>query len=155
MNTIWNALDDIDIDDIREDYPELTDHELMVVANDIHEDQLNDEKVNLNIDVNGIIVCFADIGRWNGRVSGFKELGSNISNILQPMVKSHSFCHWYLNDEDDICCDESHHDATNHYKYRLVTQDDLNEADYQDKPYEWLLKRSASIAPQVKEVYGW
>ena len=155
-HTIWNENEFIEIDDIRDDYPECTDQELERIANELHYSYLDDERVNLNIEVEGTIVCFADIGRWNGRFSGYKALGSNIADILHPMVNSQSYCHWFINEDmSNVCCDEAHHDATNHYVYRLVSDADLEEAEEHDNCVDWLLARSQPIVEPVRKVYGW
>lgn len=156
IKTIWNEDDFIDVDDIRDDYPDSSDRELEEIANELHYGYLEDEKANLNIEVPGIIVCFGDIGRWNGRFSGYKPVGTNVADILRPLADSNSYCHWYLDvDTDDICGKEAHHDATNYYTYREVTTEDLQLAEEQDHPVDWLKERSKSISSYVKNVYGW
>ena len=41
------------------------------------------ERVNLDIHLNENILIIADIGRWNGRFSGYKEISSgNIKDCL-------------------------------------------------------------------------
>ena len=39
---------------------------------------LDDERSNLNKEVDGIIVVFGNLGLWNGRRQGYQILGSNI-----------------------------------------------------------------------------
>ena len=44
---------------------------------------LSDERSNLNIPIDGCIVCFAVLDLWNGRYNGAKIIGDNIKNILR------------------------------------------------------------------------
>ena len=44
---------------------------------------LDDERSNLNKEVDGIIVVFGNLGLWNGRRQGYQILGSNIADILK------------------------------------------------------------------------
>ena len=59
-------------------------------AEDVYEENefhLEDEKTNLNRLVGGVIVCFADLGLWNGRRRGIAMVGCNIKQILSFGIK--------------------------------------------------------------------
>lgn len=43
---------------------------------------LEDERRNLDVNVDGVIIAFADLGLWNGRRKGYQIYKSNISDIL-------------------------------------------------------------------------
>ena len=43
---------------------------------------LDDERFNLDKEVDGVIIAFGDLGLWRGRRQGYQILGSNIANIL-------------------------------------------------------------------------
>ena len=43
---------------------------------------LDDERMNLNVQVDGVIIAFGDLGLWRGRRQGYQILGSNIADIL-------------------------------------------------------------------------
>lgn len=45
--------------------------------------RLDDERSNLNKEVDGIIVVFGNLGLWNGRRQGYQILGSTIADILK------------------------------------------------------------------------
>ena len=45
--------------------------------------RLDDERSNLNKEVDGIIVVFGNLGLWNGRRRGYQILGSTIADILK------------------------------------------------------------------------
>ena len=79
---IWSN-QNLDVDDWREDYKEfLKANELDDNPNDeqaLYEwmvetngDYLYDERANLNIQLSQPIIVIGDIGRWNGRVMGYK-----------------------------------------------------------------------------------
>ena len=53
---------------------------------DLNHDYLEDERVNLNIQLPQPIICIADLGRWNGRFSGYKEIASG--NIRDGTTES-------------------------------------------------------------------
>lgn len=90
---IWSN-QNLDVDDWREDYKEFLEaNELDDDPNDeqaLYEwmeetnyDYLSDERVNLNVQLSQPIIVIGDIGRWNGRVMGYKDIPSgNIRDCL-------------------------------------------------------------------------
>ena len=86
---IWTSETYLD-DDAREAYQQckreaiedddycVTDREWAEVVNDF----LDDERGNLNKEVKGVIIAFADVGRWDGRRQGYRILGSTINEIF-------------------------------------------------------------------------
>ena len=68
---------------------------------------LDDERMNLNVQVDGVIIAFGDLGLWRGRRQGYQILGSNVADIL------HSSCddnEWY-GDGYNIRGRMAHHDV--------------------------------------------
>ena len=57
-------------DDLKENYPDLSEDELYDIAVETNDEYLNDERANLNIKCEGSILLVADIGRWDGRSTG-------------------------------------------------------------------------------------
>ena len=90
---IWSN-QSLDVDDWREDYKEFLEaNELDDDPNDeqaLYEwmeetnyEYLSDERVNLNVQLSQPIIVIGDIGRWNGRVMGYKDIPSgNIKDCL-------------------------------------------------------------------------
>ena len=90
---IWSN-QNLDVDDWREDYKEFLEaNELDDDPNDeqaLYEwmeetnyEYLSDERVNLNVQLSQPIIVIGDIGRWNGRVMGYKDIPSgNIRDCL-------------------------------------------------------------------------
>ena len=82
---IWS--NDIDYDDWREDleeqYPDLTEAERMELMYELNGDYLDDERSNLDIQLSRPILVVGDLGLWNGRRMGYKEIPSgNIRDCL-------------------------------------------------------------------------
>lgn len=75
----------------------------------------DDEKENLaDVDEGYGLIAIADIGRWNGRASGYKEVKS-LESIL------YSECDYervYVDSNGDLRKEESHHDGSNSILYR-------------------------------------
>lgn len=116
---------------------------------------LNDERYNLNKEVDGVIIAFADIGRWNGRRKGYKLMGHNVANIL----RSNYDAEWY-GDTYNIRGTMRHHDGTNYILYR-VAKDEETAQRIANKIYEGEIDETQfrritrSLYPYVAEVYGW
>lgn len=124
---IWSN-QNLDVDDWREDYKEFLEaNELDDDPNDeqaLYEwmeetnyDYLSDERVNLNVQLSQPIIVIGDIGRWNGRVMGYKMIDSG--NIKDCLYSDTDMTEWYVDKYGDLRADAVHHDGTNHYLYRV------------------------------------
>lgn len=89
---IWSYLN-LDLDDWREsleelypDYPEDELYDIMVKSN---AENLYDERVNLDIQLSQPIIVIGDLGRWNGRVSGY-SLPHRLSLKTKRTSRKHS-----------------------------------------------------------------
>ena len=136
---IWSNRN-LDIDDWREDYKEFLEanvldydpndesalYEWMAETNDNY---LFDERANLNIQLSQPIIIVGDIGRWNGRVMGYKEIPSG--NIKDCLYADTAYAEWYVDKYGDLRADASHHDGTNHYLYR-VFKDGVSETQMEN-----------------------
>lgn len=78
---------------------------------------LSDERANLNIQLSQPIIVIGDIGRWNGRVMGYKMIDSG--NIKDCLYSDTDMTEWYVDKYGDLRADAVHHDGTNHYLYRV------------------------------------
>ena len=121
---------------------------------------LEDERTNLDIRLGENIVALADIGRWNGRVNGYKELGNNLANILYSSCDGD--VEWFV-DGTNVRCTESHHDGTNYITYR-VWSEGLSDAQKDNFITKWLegvaaskdiTRYTKSLKPYVDKVYNW
>ena len=118
---IWSDLD-LDYEDWRADleadYPELTEDERMMLMHEINGGYLDDERANLNIQLDQPILIIADLGLWTGRHMGYKEIASgNIRDCLYS-DRDIDYSTWYVDRLGDLRCDAIHHDGTNHLLYR-------------------------------------
>ena len=121
------------------------------------EECLGDERRNLNIEVDGVIVCFASLGLWNGRVNGAKVVGTNVRDILYD--RNCDYLTWYC-DLYNVRCDAVHHDGRNHYLYRVAKDREtaerlVNKIAYEDMSEEQFRKATKPLRPYVSKVYGW
>lgn len=157
INTIWSS----DIGPIENWEDEDGNQMSYEEANELNEIYLDDERANLDIETNQMIICIGDIGLWNGRRSGYKLLGNNVKNILQSHMDCASESHWY-DDGKDIRLDEAHHDGICYYTYRLLKGTTREEQeDNAEKLFSKPLtpqrvgKFTSSLRPLVSSVYGW
>lgn len=119
-------------------------------------DNLDDERANLNVSVDGVIVCFADLGLWDGHHNAAKTFGSNVKNIL---ASSDDYLDWYC-DRYNVRGTGIHHDGTNTYLYRVAKDGEtarslVNKITYEDMTVEQFMKATKSLRPYVAKVYGW
>lgn len=117
---------------------------------------LEDERANLDVEVNGYIVAFANTGTWRGRIHGGGIIGTNVKDILSS---SCDYCTWYC-DLHNVRFEGSHHDGTNYYLYRVAeTKEEAeklaHKIAYEDMDEEQFRKRTKSLRPYVAKVYGW
>ena len=126
---------------------------------EMNERYLEDERDNLDIPVEGRILIIADLGLWDGRRSAYAFASrNNINAILQHpnCYDIEFFCDGY-----NIKSTVQHHDGVNHYEYREVRKDmnidNLLDKLYSNKPVsrKMINRYTCSLAPKVKEVYGW
>ena len=118
-HVIWsNDLDYDDWkDDLEEQYPELSENERVTLMYEINGDYLDDERSNLDIQLSRPILVVGDLGLWNGRRMGYKEIQSG--NIRDCLYSDTDYVTWFVDRNGDFRCDAIHHDGTNHYLYRV------------------------------------
>lgn len=116
---IWSNTD-LNLDDWRADleveYPDYDEDELYRLMCDINDEYLDDERLNLRKHADGEIVIIADLGRWNGRFSGYKELHSDL--ISDCLSTGCDYAKWYVDALGDLRCSAAHHDGCDYYLYR-------------------------------------
>lgn len=117
---------------------------------------LNDQRYNLNRQVNGVIVAFYDFGLWYGRKRGAQILGNNVADILHT---SWEYAEWY-GDDYNIRSRMICHDGTNYALYRFAKSH--KEAEHivekifnHEIDEQSFRKRTCSLYPYVADVYGW
>lgn len=167
---IWSDIS-LDPDDWRDGYKDfLETNELDDDPNDenelyrwmveTNEEYLADERINLNIQLSQPIIVIGDIGRWNGRVMGYKMIDSG--NIKDCLYSDTDFTEWYVDKYGDLRADAVHHDGTNHYLYRVFKNNITPEQAerLQDKIYMGKATRAditrftRRLGDEIAAVYG-
>ena len=117
-----------------------------------------DELVNLNKQLDGRVLAIASIGRWNGRVSGYRILNNNLNEVVKASIgcdEKHVYCDRY-----NVLAEGYHHDGKNYVEFREIREDKnidtlLNKL-YRNEPVSRadIRRYTKSLRPKVKEVYG-
>ena len=161
---IWSDYH-IDYEDWREqleeDYPDLSEEERYRTMLEINAGYLDDERSNLDIQLSQPIIVIADLGLWNGRRTGYKEIQSG--NIKDCLYSNHDFSTWYVDKLGDLRCDDVHHDGTNHYLYRVFKdtasaeqRENLENKLYYGKATRADITRvTRRLGDVIGKVYGW
>lgn len=162
---IWGNMN-LNIDDWRDGYAEYCeingitpgdDYDIYNWMEDTNALYLDDERVNLNKRINGDIIAIADVGRWNGRFSGYIILDNNINSIFNIQDDLTEF----YGDGRDIRATGVHHDGRNYYLFRAARPgrdiDKLLTAIYNGEYIspQKLNYYTRSIYDDVAAVYGW
>ena len=117
---------------------------------------LYDERANLDVEVNGVIVAFGVLGLWDGNHNAACTFGNKVKNILKSEC---DYLDWYC-DRYNVRCRASHHDGTNYYLYRVAKDREqakrlVDAIAYEGMTEEEFRKATRSLRPYVAKVYGW
>ena len=159
---IWSNLN-VNLEDwqdfLEEEYPNVKDeYEQYNIVSELNDEYLDDERMNLNKVVDGRILVVGDIGRWDGRVSGYKIIDSG--NIKDILYSECDYVEWY-GDGYNIRSVGIHHDGSNYAEYRVIREDRNIENLLNDIYYGKEISRAKlnyytkSLYPYVAKVYGW
>ena len=118
-----------------------------------------DEKRQLALCSEGPVIAIADIGRWNGRCGGYREINS-LESVMYTSCDNQRI---YVDTNGDLRKEESHHDGNNSVLYRYW-KDGLTHAQRENflgKLYGGKVTqrditrytRKAGLA--IAGVYGW
>lgn len=160
---IWSNIS-LNLNDWKADFlaenPDYTEDEMYALMEEINRVYLDDERANLNIPLSTPIIIIADIGRWNGRVLGYKKIAPNISDCLYSDT---DYAEWYVDELGDLRCTAIHHDGTNYYLYRQFKEDlsDTQINNFIEKIFYDTVTRAdinrytKRLGDYISEVYGW
>lgn len=93
---------------------DITEEEIINRCYDNSNFWFDNEREQLMAVSEGRVIAIADVGRWNGRITGYKELNS-LEDVL------YSSCDYekvYVDANGDLYKKESHHDGDNSILYR-------------------------------------
>ena len=166
-HTIWQNYN-LNIDDwkdfLEKECQETTnEHEQYGLIYEMNDEYLNDERANLNITLGNDILILADIGLWDGRRFGYRELHSNnISDCLQ-FERDCDYAEWYVDSYGNFKSRQSHHDGTHYLIYRAWKKDVTDEqkemvldALYYGKANDRMIRRyTESLGKYIAKIYGW
>lgn len=146
---------------LEEEYPDdqISESDIYQRAQDDNAVWLGDERMNLDIPLQGEVIAIAKLGLWDGTPMAYQRLGYNVNGILTPHRDGHDV--FYANAETkEVLCDNPHHDGTNHIRFREMKEDvDVDEflsLIYNQKVAEEdIQKYTRSLYPYVAKVYGW
>lgn len=134
-------------------------YDWMYEENDLY---LEDERINLNIDTEGRIICIADIGLWDGRRSGYKLYSHNIGECLY-LTQDCDYGEFYVDEHNNLRSRQSHHDGTHYLLFREfkpeITSDQAD--NFCHKIYNGkatakdITRYTRSLGKRIKKVYGW
>ena len=107
----------------------------------------------------GEIVAIANLGRWNGRYSGYKILKS-LSDVLCTSCDNEEL---YIDSNGDLRKSESHHDGNNSILYRYWKEglSDEQKENFLDKIYNGecsqkdITRYTRKAGTEIAEVFGW
>ena len=148
-------------DDLESEHPDLTENERISLMYEINGEYLEDERCNLNIQLSRPILVIADIGRWDGRVMGYKEIRSG--NIKDCLYDDNDYSTWFVDKNGDLRCDSIHHDGTNHYLYRTY-KDGVSEEQIENLKWKLyhgkatrndITRITRRLGDEIGKVYGW
>lgn len=147
--------------ELKEEYPHMTENDLISQMYETNNNYLDDERINLNIQMPRDILVIADIGRWNGRFSGYAEIKSG--NIKDCLYSECDYTEWFVDKSGDFRCDAYHHDGVNHYLYRALRDgasdvqiERLKDLIYCNKVTDKDIKAvTERLGDKIGEVYGW
>lgn len=162
---IWSNMN-LNIDDWRDGYAEYCEmngidpgdeYDIYNWMEDINAEYLNDERANLDKQLDGDILILGDLGLWNGRAHGYKIARANLNAIFDI---DDDLTEFYA-DGREIRATGCHHDGRNYYLFRAARPgrdiDKLLNAIYCGeyiRPQK-LNYYTRSIYADVAKIYGW
>ena len=168
--TIWKSYGMYDLKELEnfeKDVKELLEEDAVeniteeTITNEVYfqiDMNFGDARLNLDKQLDGRILCIANMGLWNGRRTGYKILGNNLNEVLTSSIGC---------DEKEVYCDGRnvlakgyHHDGRNYVEFREI-REDRNIENLLTKLYnnEEVTRKeinyyTRSLRPHIKQIYG-
>ena len=144
----------------RENYPDEPEDRLLQRYIEENDEMLEAERIHLDIQFDQPIIIIGDLGLWNGRAHGYKDIPSG--NIKDCLYSDTDMTEWFIDEHGDLRAEAAHHDGTNYYLYRVfkdnVTEEQIE--NFKDKIYHGTLtdedirKYTHRLGPEIAGVYG-
>lgn len=144
----------------KENYPDEPEDRLMQRYIEENDEMLETERLNLDIQYKQPIIIIGDLGFWNGRTNGYKDVSSG--NIKDCLYSDTDMTEWFVDEHGDLRAEAAHHDGTNYYLYRVFKEnvtDEQMEA-LKEKIYdgsftkEDIEKYTHRLGDDIAKVYG-
>lgn len=107
------------------------------------------------------IVVIADLGLWNGRKVGYKELSNRATDVLNG-INYYGDQEIYLNEKNEVEAIDPHHDGTNYYRFRVwragtsqTSKDKFLNLIYNQEVTEEDIKKYTKALRIPKKLYKW
>lgn len=119
----------------------------------------NDEIAELKSLSKGEVIAIADLGRWNGRFSGYKTCKS----LEDVMYSSCDYERVYVDSNGDLRKEESLHDGSNSILYRYWKEGltEVQKDNFLDKIYNGkctqkdITRYTRKAGVEIANAYGW
>lgn len=162
---IWSNMN-LNLDDWRDGYAEYCEmndlkpgdeYDLYSWMEHTNAEYLNDERANLNKQLDGEILIFGDLGLWNGRANSYSITSANLNAIFDVRADLMEF----YADGREIRATSCHHDGRNYYHFRAIRPGrDINKLLDAFLTGEYISPQklnyyTRSIYSDVARVYGW
>lgn len=161
QDAIYYSLESFFGDELEELQKQCAEDELYLLMDFLNHENLDDERINLDIQLNNPILAIADLGLWDGTRMGYKEIKSG--NIQDCLYSNEEYVTWYVDKRGDLACTEAHHDGVNHIIYR-VFKDDATETQRENLKRKIYLNTATRkditrvtrrLGDEIAKVYGW
>ena len=154
------------------DPDEYTDEEVVRFMYRDVDDNLDDERANVRdveMEHSNAILCVGTLGLWHGTVMGYKLLeNATLDKIFGVAIGDYVE---FYEEDGNVQCSDTHHDGTNHYVFRELGTDDLDDPgveemlgtiesagkdeDRQTAAWKLVNGRTCSLSHYWKDLYGW
>lgn len=129
----------------------------------LNDSYFEDELINLNVQLPESIIAIADLGFWNGRATGYKNLGSNLNDCLRVEMRGCDYREYFVDGYGNFRMTAVHHDGTHYLHFRMWKpglserqKDILRDAVFEGKASSQMISRyTKPLGPYVAKVYGW
>lgn len=91
--------------------------------------------VSLDVELENEIIVIGEQNFWNRKQLVVNRLHSNNISSVFHCFRDVSNHFWYVDEENELCCDYRHHDGTNCYIFRMLKAG-LDVDDFYDVLYD-------------------
>lgn len=162
---IWDS--DPDYEEWREDLeksmPDASEEERRDVMHAANRDALQFGREELAYRYPREILVIARLDLWDGRRDGYREIKSGQLADCFEAGRDTLSVRWYLDRRGDLRCDDTHHDGTNHYLYRVWRKGVGDERKQRLKAKildgtvtrDDIARATERLGDEIGRVYGW